>query len=409
MTVGRSDWTAGTDVVPYLYVSAMVPGHLLNWGVEWAFAAFTTLLGMYRYSAFCDRYPNACRWGLLILTTCLCISCVAYTGTLVRGTEYSGLRDIVDILKPAMIYFSCVAVLTYCPPHLARVQRACAVILAFSLICAIALILDVPVLGVLVKMLYGSTKTGFSEFFVRLSIPFENPNFLGLFAVMSLCLGLLYGDRPNGVLILLALAVAGLSGSRTAWITSILVLLMYVAISASSHVTHFQKVNWRTIVGAVGLVAAGSWVISNVLEEQQRVKDFLNLLVTFDFASDESYSERISMRRESLALIVERPFFGWGALKYSDLGVIDNQYYGILLRFGVIGSLIFLFAMAVALVTAYARAYAAGRGAAFACSIGVLMVWLWAGNFLENIRLVSLITILVFTFASATGNARQRS
>lgn len=385
---------------PWLFlVTALIPGHLFDWATEWAFASSTTILGVWYFQRTARRYPLGARIGIVTLFAVTCVSWVGYIFTLALATFPTGIRDVVELLKPTMVFFSGALTLAFGPPRLENLRRACFWVLAYGVICGLILMFDVPMLSSLVDTLYGSTKTGFSEFHVRLSIPFENPNFLGLLAVLSLAISLSFASRPDLKLAAVSLCAAGLSGSRTAWLTSVLVLTVFLVTVVVTVITDRRNLSVPTLALAVGLPLAAIYFLPVVAESFQRLESFIELITSFDLGADHSYSERLALRENATILILERPVVGWGAIKYTNLDIVDSQYFSLLLRFGVLGSLILLVAAAAG-VFANLRPLAGTRD----LKSGVLMwlvlaAWLWNGTFIENIRLAILITII---FASAS-------
>src|SRR5690606_19220654 len=94
-------------VVGYFVLIALMPGHWFGWALEWAMAITTAVLGMLLYGRFARRYPTTSILGLCALVMLMVISCAAYVGTLVIETGVSGGRDLFDLIKPMLVYFSC--------------------------------------------------------------------------------------------------------------------------------------------------------------------------------------------------------------------------------------------------------------------------------------------------------------
>jgi len=381
-------------------LTALIPGHLFSWGIEWAFAVATTVLGAVTFHRMIRRHPfGACNglWMLVLLTS---VSLVGYIMTLVLANIPTGIRDAVEIIKPAMVFFSCAYVLSVGVPTVDELRGACFAVLAFGVMCALILILEIPVLSAAVDAVYGTTKTAFSAYYVRLSIPFENPNFFGLFAVLSLMLALNFKAQPDVKLVVLSLIAVGLSGSRTAWLTSSLILFVFVLGVARGLLMASRRLTGFHLFVGVALPVIIVAMFPLAVESVQRVEDFLNLIIEFDLAADESYAERVALREMTTALIRERPIFGWGAMKYTSVDIIDNQYYSLLLRFGVPTTILLALAALAGAASQVRSARSGSRRNALALMWLILAAWLWNGTFLENVRLAMLITTF-FSVASA--------
>lgn len=382
----------------FFLVTALIPGHLFDWAVEWAFASCTTVLGILAFHRFQARAPLPAQFGLLTVLFASYVSLIGFVGTLAIASLPTGLRDVVDLLKPCMVFFSCSLAFAEGAPSLQSIRRGCFIVMCFAVITGIVLMLEVPVLGALMDSVYGSTKTGFSEFRVRLSIPFENPNFLGLLSVLSLFIALNFSEKTDVKLALVSLVAAGLSGSRTAWATALLVLLVFLLRMAGSVLT--LRLPLRRVIPAVALAVltatAAARFESDMVESYQRLANFVDLIESMDLSADESYAERIALRDNASDLISQRPFTGWGALKYSNLAIVDSQYYGLLLRFGVLGVVVLsLYVLGLLALTLKSLGGAGYRAQAMVMWL-VLAVWLWNGSFMENIRMAILI-VLIFT------------
>ena len=385
-------------------VTALVPGHLFGWAVEWSYAALTTALGVWFFGRLAQRHPVGARVGLATLVIVTSISLVGYTFTLLLSTSPTGVRDLIEMLKPTMIFFSCSLAFVFGPPTLADLRRACFWVLVYGITCGLILMFEVPILVPLVDTLYGSTKTGFSAFYVRLSIPFENPNFFGLIAVLTLAIALNFAPRPDLKLAAVSLLAAGLSGSRTAWFTSALVLTAFAGTVMIAAVADRRNPSVYKLTLAAAIPLAAFYFLPSLVESSDHVANFIDVLINFDLDSDVSYSERLALRDTATRLILERPLVGWGAIKYTNLDIVDSQYFSLMLRFGILGALLVMAATAVG-------AFASLRPLAGTRDIGngvlmwlVLAAWLWNGTFFDNVRLALLITII---FASASRSHEQ--
>lgn len=389
----------------FFLFTALIPGHLFDWAVEWAFASATTLLGVFYFKRFSRLYPYSARIGLMTLLAITCISLIGYTATLALSNFATGLRDVVELLKPTMIFFSCTLVLSLGTPTLPDLRKACFAVLSFSLFCGLTLMFEVPALASLVDLLYGDTKTGFSDFYIRLTIPFENPNFLGFLAVLSLIIALNFSPRPDLKLVVVALCAAALSGSRTAWLTSALLLLTFTGVSLATMVFNFRRLSASQIVIAIVLPLAVVYYLPTLVESVQRVGDAIEMLTNLDLGSDASYAERQALRKEAATFLFERPVFGWGAVKYSNLDIVDNQYFSLFIRSGVFGLLIILFAVTL-VVFSNLRPLVRTKYFNDGLLIWlVLMAWLWTGTFMENIRLAIIVTIILTSASKMHGKS----
>jgi len=384
----------------YFLLVAFIPGHLFNWAVEWALAVVTTLGGILLYPRFHRSHPRLSLYGLVLVLLVTLVATLSYFVTLFHGQFLTGPRDLVEVFKVAMIYFSCTLGFSFGPIDLDRARKASAMVLLFSIACALIISFHPPVLTELVQALYGTTKTNISEFTVRLSIPFENPNFLGIFSTLSLSLALFFGAKPDFRLAVLAAVVAALTGSRTAWVTTLLIVLAYLLLRTGQMLAKRQLPSLPSVLVVGALVASGIYFAPNLVTTYQRLNDFMEVVTTLNLAQDDSYAERIALRGNANNLIAERPLIGWGALKYSDLSVVDNQYYTLLLRGGIFGTFLVVQLILVLFSLHLSRLHRWKRGRHALLLWGVVLIWMWTGSFADNIRIATLLTLMLASTAS---------
>ena len=395
--VGRASWPAR-----YFLITALIPGHLLGWGVEWAFALCTAVAGAVVYPDFHARYPVVSRRALLAIAILTLVPLLSYIGTLLMNRYATGPRDWTDLIRPVLVYFSVTLGFSFGRLTLTEVRRCTRGILAFSVVVAVVLIFRVPGAATIADTIYGSTKTAIGLTSLRVSIPFENPNFLGFFGVISLACALLFSAAPSYVTAGVCLAAIALTGSRTAWLTALMVVLLFAG-STALMATGIARASRRVrialpfTVSVIVIIGALPW-LQSVWENNQRFLDFIDGLLTLQLLNEASYVERQEMRLQAWHLISERLFLGWGALKHSDVEVIDNQYVSLLLRGGVVGLGAAVLAGAAALFT-HVRAHRSTIQRAQALAVWVIVLaWLWSGQFIENTRLA----VLAFMMLGAT-------
>lgn len=383
----------------YFLATALLPGHLLGWGVEWGFAFCTAIAGIVVYPNFHARYPDVSRRALLALTLLTLIPLCSYIGTLLMHRYATGPRDWTDLIRPVLIYFSVTLGFSFGQLTLPEVRRCTRGILAFTVVVALVLIFRVPGLAAIADAVYGSTKTAIGLTSLRVSIPFENPNFLGFFGVISLACALLFGAAPSYLAAAVCLTAVALTGSRTAWLTALMVVLVFVGSAALmaaglARVSRKVRIALPFAISLVVIIGALPW-LQTVWENNQRFLDFVDGLLTLQLLNEASYVERQEMRVQAWHLIAERFAFGWGALKQSDVEVIDNQYVSLLVRGGVIG----LSTAVVAGVAAMQMHIRRHRGALLRAQAlalwTIILAWLWSGQFIENTRLAVLATMML--------------
>ena len=383
-----------------LVLVALWPGFLFDWALEWLLVIVLTLLGFLQFFSGEKRPNKLDRVGLGVMMFLICIALVSLVGTLFLQRFESGIRDIADAFKPFLFFFPVYFILALPSTSSTSIQRGALIVLIYSVACFFIVKFEVPLLSTFISYLYSDTKLQITEFTTRLSIPFENPNFFGFFSVVCLFLGLNSEGRLAIVLSVFSAICVALSGSRTAWTLGGVLLLFYIAETALRATQMKSKTGIFVVIFSMCLAVVFDDAIMSFAEDYKRLADYFDVLLAMDFSSDASYTDRDSLRADARDLIFERPFLGWGALKYSGLEVVDNQYYGLVLRYGFIG--LVAIAFYAILSTRFFLAKLSGKEAKFKFifMIAIVLAWLWAGSFLENIRLAILLIVLLNTYRS---------
>lgn len=387
-----------------ILMSSLLPGHLFNWGVEWSFVLILSAVGAccYYFDDQSDNRRSAFTACLIFGLMLMCWALIALFWSSLTGTYESGPRDLFDAMRP-VVYLYCIYPLWRSNEmtirHLSNIYK---IVYLYSLFWFLVLYLDIPLLSGVYELLYGDTKTRVEEFIVRLSVPFENPNFLGFISTLSLTIAFA-GRKPDWTLIGLSVACAALSGSRTAWVVSSLIIFGAASVGICFAEDSFVRLKRLSVFLSVVTVIFA--IVSWVGDSYQRLSDLVSLLLSFDLSSDFSYGERIALRADAWQAINNRLFFGWGAAKYAPFSVLDNQYYGVVLRYGVCGSFIIALAILYVLIPIFAKPSCGVYKSLLCGLILVLAIWAWNANVLENARLF----ILIFATFACVGLSRSKN
>ena len=387
------------QVVLFLVI-ALWPGFMLEWTLEWVLVVFLSVFGMYKYISSQDESLKVARAGLFIASVMATLALVSLVFTILSQRFDSGPRDLIDAFKPFLIFFPLFLSLSLAAPKSQDVQNAATAILVYSIASYLIIKFEVPFFGDLLNFVYSETKMNISDYSARHTIPFENPNFLGYFSVLCLFIGLYSSRTINYSLSICALIVIGLTGSRTAWTLGGSLLIFFLLESVFSA---FMKTKNVSIVKSVAIVLFFyflSFAVSEFIEGYERLTDYLEILINLDFSRDASYAERDALRGGAMSLIMDRSFFGWGAVKYSGFDVVDNQFFGFLLRYGVAGILVLVPYMYICCRKyLQSRVSPIDRMHLLIFSL-IFLAWLWTGSYMENVRLVVLTSILINSFKS---------
>ena len=386
----------------FFLLVALWPGFLFDWLLEWGLVFGMTAYGVYQYVHL--RQKTTLRhFGFLLAIYLLIIGLFSYLLTQLSQRFFTSPRDLLDLLKPIFLYFSCLLPFTLEKKKRAYILNGASIVLIYSVICFIFLRLEIPVISNLLASFYSGTKTQISDFSIRLTIPFENPNFLGMFSVLCLYIGLNLSSKINLSLTLPAFMCVCLSGSRTAWALGVFSIFVFILEALLTSCSRKSRLSMPILAVLLAIIAAIVVFLWNFSESYQRLSDFIDIFANFDLERDQSYADRIALRDGSMRLILERFFWGWGAIKESGYDVVDNQYYGIALRYGISGLFLIMLYFSLAF-TLHLRTLSVLREKIHLLIFYlILFTWLWTGSYLENIRLVVLIVMLLYSIGTDRG------
>ena len=392
-------------VIAILWLAVFIPGHLLAWRVELGFTAVMVCVSV----LLLDRrgFPRAFGtlpisdivWPILIITA---TSASAYALRRYMNPGASGLRDYLEMLRFVVLLSVMVLIEV---DFSRRAIRALDTVIIASLtwmgIVFAAYTTSIPFLTpFLTGALYGTSKTNveLSIAQIRVSAPFENPNFLAFYLVLSLTYLLFFSRHCLRYWIAPVAAVGGfLTGSRSGWIAMLIVLTLF-GIDLLSRALRWRDLRLIGAAVALVLVAVGAWsILSDGILGSYRVATTVDYLKAGRILEEPNLAARIQVNGRAMELFLESPVVGTGSAKYTEIDVVDNQYMTWLVRTGLIGF--------VMLLLVYARVAVAQLDAAWRSNqvVGVAAFWLSAavmlitGSFLDNFRL----TFIFWYFAFA--------
>ena len=397
------------------WVAVFIPGHLYGWLIERSYVLLLVMVAIASlYTSrtsprnFIGRGNNIILFGLLVITI------LYVTSTIVTATTSSSsitIRDLLDLLRYMAVGAVFIIMGNADADRLrSTVDKLIFVSLTFSLMILFLYIVDVPVMSDIAHWLYQDTKTAISfPRWVRLSAPFENPNFLAFYAVLCLAYSLFftYGKRKY-LIATLALIVLVATGSRSGWVSTFMLffgLLASITYKIFSRNPSILRKDARFLIVLVFLISCLLWLLYPYFLESIRVQMVINALEDGGITYERNVAGRIDMFVEALKLFSQRPIFGWGPLKGGGLDVIDNQYLLVLARQGVVGFafltgvILYVFNGAVKSMHTRTEKY----GVIF--MLLAVMVMLMTGAFFNNFRLF----VLFMFFVVASTGQRKRS
>lgn len=396
------------------WLAVFIPGHLFGWLVEQSFSAvllviaITSLVEPVGTSAsnFIGRRNKILLSGLLLITTLYILSTIV---TLATSSYEIGVREIIDL--PRYIIIGAIFIIMgNANPDQIRIaaEKLILVSLLFSLTVLFLYLFDVPLLSEVVRMLYEDTKTAISfPYWVRLTPPFENPNFLAFYAILCFAYALFFSSgRRRLILVILALVVLVVTGSRSGWFTAALLIgglhtRILLGVFSMRRSVWWQEMRFSVVFLMVIFFLL--WLLYPYLQESDRVQMVITALMDGGIATERNVAGRLDMVTEAGKAFSQRPLFGWGPLKSGPLEIIDNQYFLLLARHGAVGGALI---MSIMLYVFYgAIKSAASRTEKF----GVALMWfavavmLLTGAFLSNFRLF---VLFVFFVVASTGKKK---
>ena len=199
-------------------------------------------------------------------------------------------------------------------------------------------------------------------------------------------------------MLVLALALLYLTGSRSGWICCLIIIFFWVLLNLRLLFTsqRFKAMAYLLIFLVVSTFCC-NLIIHNI-NSNYRILSLVQAMENGGIISEANLSGRIQQMKDSWEYTVESPFFGWGTAKYSVMQVIDSQYFTWLFRYGLVGSLLILLIMLylicqLLILASSNHRYFMGLLALFSQCI----VMLGTGAFLDNFRLFFITIILLQT------------
>lgn len=379
-------------MIAMVWVTLFVPGHLFDWWVERGFTAsvflFSSLMIAVKAAPWETRRDAARATMFFFAVQFL------YTFSFIYSVAFNGIptgsRDYFELGRYVFLWAFVVYTIRHYDPRVREAtETACTVGLYFSLLVLVCYLRSVPVLTPLLKRLYADTKTFAAYGQVRLSAPFENPNFLGFYTAQVLCY-LVFFSRSKMRLAHCAAALFVLfySGSRTSWAGAAIVMASAAAVYAYLGAARVRlKLVLQLSLATVLLVAAGAR-FSTVVMRNNRVVRLLKAAQGGGVQEEANAAGRVSQAREVVEFVGRSPVFGWGPSKYATRAYVDNQYLIWALRAGLLGALTLLggaiWAAARLVLSRRGDAMAFAGTGTFVLAVGVMLM---AGAFFDNFRI----------------------
>ena len=237
--------------------------------------------------------------------------------------------------------------------------------------------LNVDVIGKLFNSIYFQKSTSsFEDSRLRISGTFTNPNHFGIFlcTVFYICVRFsrIYFTKKLALISTLIIVIGiYLTGSRTSLIILALIILSQ----------QLRKISLKNLSLLILLAILIPFLIYPILNP--RLKESVDLIIQYGPLAIESLSIKYDLSSQSLGIIKENNFFGFGPSNDIPFFIGDNQHIVILWKGGVIGYLAFM-------IFYYHLTFSKGKN---------LMIYVLSflafitGQFFESQQLISIIII----------------
>lgn len=374
-----------------LLLVLFMPGHWGEWALEWSWVGAIALLGLchlfYRPSRtpavrlYSDR--NWMMFGLAL--TLLTATGAAFAA--VRFGIPLGLRDFVDF--PRYLVYGTLGIMIARHVDLidpALIDKAIRALVVFNLACAALILMDVaPFRSVLLAM-YEGAKLQYEGGYVRIGIPFPNPNFAAL--AFMFCLAYFTFFRQSPIFALASFVAIILTGSRSGMLAATPILVLGYLMVVFGFV---RTRNWKTgallLVFHLGLLYNYESIVA-LIEGMNRLQELVEAIEGGGLGDVNTAQIRNQVTAALIQDFVMRsPVFGWGPGKAIGIDLSDSQYTNWLLLFGVPGALLAVLFFAGMVLPLFRRRFA-WRHLAGALAITLsFAIILYTGDFMKNYRL----------------------
>lgn len=401
----------GTNLaVLTVWLAIFIPGHLYGWWVERSFSVLLLLVAVTSIivSPLTLSLNFIGRINKLILMVLLAVSSL-YTFSLLSAGHSLITRDLFEL--PRYIVVGAIFVIMgNADPYRLKVSAEKLILtsLTFSLAMFFLYLVDVPILSEIISWIYEDTKTVISfPNWIRLAIPFENPNFLAFYTVLCLAYAMFFMQgRRRIVLVGIALVVLLATGSRSGWLTFMMIFLGFSVRVFPGVINNNRrriKSDFVFLCAFMFLTAVIFYFLYPYLIQSSRVQMVLHAVASGGITHEPNLAGRLDMIYRAYELFSQKPLLGWGACKGGGLAVIDNQYFSLIARQGLAGFILIMGLMLFVM-----------RGSIRSMQTkvdkyGVVIMWLatglmlCTGAFFDNFRLL---TLFIFILIAVTGREK---
>lgn len=286
------------------------------------------------------RFP-AYKWFLLFD---LCILVSMTYAALVKGQPVIW-RDFWELVKPILylLTFALVANLRISAPSMKQYYKFSLIILLLSTLFGFAQYIDLAGINTVISPYYAPTQMQGLLVHGRITGTTSNPNQFGALMVLATSLalsgGLFLKEKSLRILSLGTLPFFGLAliltMSRTALVCAVVVTIVVIVkfLKQRDLKKKFRRVLWLVLFACIG-----GLVILPIIPETA----FFRYFELAHFTEASSYLIRIKAWKDHLNIWECSPLLGWGPGKTIISTNVDNEWLLLLVRYGLVGLIVFL-------------------------------------------------------------------
>lgn len=373
-------------IISIFSVALFLPGHLGGWWLERFFIIGISLLGYMYLLVSNDKILKKTTLVLVFLASISSVLSVVYSPYI----EYMTPTSLIEIVRPFLLFglFVWGRIINEKIRRPVNVSIVSIVLLGWVFLTYLGYKFDIPLISDVLKSLYSETKTVVEGSWVRVSSPFENPNFLAFFLVLLFVVQISYvKSLILGVVFTVFYMVAiYMTGSRTGW--GAFLIVGFLIASYNIYAVSFMLVCMLVVILTIHFTQYYTGMV--------RV-DMAFDVIRYGLIEDQNFYGRLVQFQHVFHQLSDSPLLGVGPYKGSqEFSIVDNQYFSYLLKWGVVGALLYLF-----LLYRFFKEVALERFNRFQIIFIIIMaIMLMLGAFLDNYRLF-ILSIFMFAFLNA--------
>lgn len=372
-----------------------VPGHMFNWAVEWiwlgvqVFIALFWFLVMHRgFVPTAGIRPSA--WVVLF---------VLFTILGFLGTLYSSFglgfqittADLPDLLR----FLISIPLALFIGSAIDKsasegVSQAFKGVVLFNVLTSALLLFGVPGASDAVMLIYADAKVTYDFGYIRIGIPFTNPNFAALIFVLLLSYFLFF--KQSLIYAVLCLVSLFNTGSRSGFLAAIPILLLaYISL------LRIALFNLKILTIVIVLHAMVLYYISTVVETAEgfsRLLELTEALQNREIGQVNTASIRMDLVANALKFIKRSPLFGVGPGRSYGLEITDSQLVSWPLMYGIPGAIVIAGFFGFLFLNIARRAEQRAHVMAALATFLSFFLMLATGDFMKNYRMF-FVTVLV--------------